>query len=136
VSRWSARYRAFYTADTVDTVDTVHGIAGSPPYSVNSVNSVTKKNIVSDAGAGAGSPLDRPFSDDAEERAAIQAEALPVEQIAIYTQRDRPPQPGEFCGGCRGRIFWTEVAASKGWRCCRCHGPAHLVAGEWQAVAT
>ena len=38
------------------------------------------------------------------------------------------PKPFASCSCCHGRKWWTEAAASKGWRCSTCHPPLHLAA--------
>jgi hypothetical protein len=77
-----------------------------------------------------------PFVDDPEERAAIQAEALPVRHLRPRAAGQGQPQPGDYCGCCKGSLWWTEAEAPKGWRCCCCHPPAHLAPGQFRAVAT
>jgi hypothetical protein len=80
----------------------------------------------------------RPFADDPEERAAIEAEALPVRRLRPRAAGPGQPQPGDYCGCCKGSLWWTETEAEtpKGWRCCCCHPPAHLAPGQFRAVAT
>jgi hypothetical protein len=79
-----------------------------------------------------------PFADDPEERAAIEAEALPVRRLRPRAAGPGQPQPGDYCGCCKGSLWWTETEAEtpKGWRCCCCHPPAHLAPGQFRAVAT
>ncbi len=84
--------------------------------------------------------ISRPFVNDPIERAAIQAEAMPVRHIrkrhpAWHDATDEP-QPGDRCGCCAASIWWTETANPKGWRCHWCHPPAHLQPSAFRAVAT
>ena len=81
-------------------------------------------------------PGNRPFVDDPEERAAIQAGAMPVRHLRPRVAGQGQPQPGDYCGCCRGQLWWAETDTPKGWRCCRCHPPGHLQAGQFRAVAT
>lgn len=71
--------------------------------------------------------------------------ATQTEPVSLPSMRKRPvswsraagdPQPGDHCGCCVGRLWWTETEDPKGWRCTACHPPAHLQAGEFRAVAT
>ena len=84
----------------------------------------------------ASEPDNRPFVDDPIERAAIQAEAMPVRHLRPRVAGQGQPQPGDYCGCCRGQLWWAETDTPKGWRCCRCHPPGHLQAGQFRAVAT
>jgi hypothetical protein len=51
-----------------------------------------------------------------------------------------PPPPGAWCRACHGTRWWTERQEPHGWRCLRCHPPAHLPAEairrEGEAVPT
>jgi hypothetical protein len=38
-----------------------------------------------------------------------------------WAQPDRPPPPGAWCSCCRGRTWWRERDAPRGWRCWLCH---------------
>ena len=104
----------------------------------------------------------KPFVDDPEERAAIQAEAVRTAQPntansapsyeavndtvpeADALQRrhltpysgDAKPKQGAWCGCCRSSRWWTEAQDPKGWRCHMCHQPAHLQAGQFKIVRT
>ena len=80
-----------------------------------------------------------PFVTDLVERAAIQAEAMPVRR-----ERKRPvswapaedcPAPGDFCGGCAGQLWWRDTDPPRGWCCCACHPPAHLLPEQFRVVA-
>ena len=81
-----------------------------------------------------------PFADDAEERAAIEAEDMPVrrtrKRMVSWANPDDEPQPGDCCGCCSGALWWTSSPAPDGWACCWCHPPAHLAAGQFHVVAT
>ena len=81
---------------------------------------------------------DAPFVNDPIERAAIQAEAegLPVRHLRSRYVGDNEPQPGDYCGCCHASLWWTETEEPKGWRCSRCHPPAHLQVGHFRVVAT
>jgi hypothetical protein len=82
----------------------------------------------------------QPFVDDPAERAAIQAEAMPVRRIRkrmmSWARADDEPQPGDYCGCCKGSLWWTETETPKGWRCHWCHPPVHLPPGAFRVVAT
>lgn len=101
--------------------------AGQPGHSVNNVNIVT----------GAANPL---FFDDAVERAAIRAEALPVrrtrKRMVSWADPADVPQPGDYCGCCSGALWWTDATPPRGWCCTTCHPPAHLEAGQFRVAAT
>lgn len=102
----------------------------------------------------------KPFVDDPEERAAIQAEAVCTTQpntangipdreevhdkapegdalqrrhLTPYSGDGEPTQ-GAWCGCCHSSRWWTETQDSKGWRCNMCHPPAHLKAGQFKIV--
>jgi hypothetical protein len=85
-------------------------------------------------------PIDRPFVTDPLERAAIQAEPMPVQSLrkrpVSWARAADEPAPGDVCGCCASRLWWTETDAPKGWRCACCHPPAHLQPGQFRAVAT
>jgi hypothetical protein len=87
-----------------------------------------------------GNSENRPFVDDPEERAAIQAEALPVQRrrkrMMSWAQPEDVPKPGDYCGCCEGQIWWTSAPVADGWCCCRCHPPACMEPGTFRAVAT
>ena len=80
-----------------------------------------------------------PFADDAEERAAIEAEDMPVrrtrKRMVSWANPDDIPQPGDYCGCCSGALWWT-TTATDGWCCCCCHPPAHLKPPEYRVIAT
>jgi hypothetical protein len=38
-----------------------------------------------------------------------------------WAQPDHPPPPGAWCSCCRGRTWWRERDAPRGWRCWLCH---------------
>ena len=104
----------------------------------------------------------KPFVDDPEERAAIQAEAVRTTQLNTtnsapshevmndtapeadalqrrhltpYSGNAKPTQ-GAWCGCCQSSRWWTETQDPKGWRCQMCHPPAHLKAEQFQIVRT
>jgi hypothetical protein len=85
-------------------------------------------------------PADRPFVADPVERAAIEAESLPVQNVrkrpVSWARAADEPTTGDFCGCCGGHLWWSESDEPKGWRCCSCRPPAHLTAGAFRAVAT
>ena len=115
------------------------GTNGIEEFSCNAPQSAAIQNRPNDTNGAidkGGFHDKRPFADDAEERAAIQAEAVPVRHLRPRTAGQGQPQPGDYCGGCRGQLWWTETEAPKGWRCCCCHPPQHLQAGQFRAVAT
>ncbi len=72
-----------------------------------------------------------PFVDDPIER-----EAMPVRHLRPRAAGHGHPQPGDYCGCCKGSLWWTETETPKGWRCCCCHPPAHLEPGQFRAMAT
>jgi hypothetical protein len=43
-----------------------------------------------------------------------------------WAQSAQRPVPGAWCNACHGLRWWTERQQPKGWRCLRCHPPAHL----------
>ena len=157
--RWSQAYRERAGHhDTIDTVDTLGAQAPETVHSVNTVNSVmpgtggdmasraagrsahTVNSVNSVTAAKAGEIISPPFVNDPIERAAIQAEGLPVRRIRkrmmSWARAEDEPQPGDYCGCCEGQLWWTESEGSRGWCCCRCHPPCHLQPGEFRAVAT
>ncbi len=85
-------------------------------------------------------PGDRPFVNDPVERAAIQAEAMPVQRIrkrmVSWTRPDDVPQQGDYCGCCSGSLFWSDTYLPRGWCCTQCHPPVHLQAGQFRVMAT
>jgi hypothetical protein len=133
--RWSQAYKA--RTDHRDTMDTLGAQAPEPGQSVKSVKSVIgAKND----NATQPPPGDAPFIDDPVERAATEAEHLPVRNVrkrnVSWTPSSDEPAPGDYCACCGSHLWWTETTAPKGWRCTRCHPPAHLEAGGFRAVAT
>ena len=46
------------------------------------------------------------------------------------------PSPGCFCSCCKGRRWWCEREAPKGWRCWGCHPPDHLAEDAVTEVRT
>lgn len=79
-------------------------------------------------------------SDDVAERAAIQAEALPVRRLRSrpmsWAQAEDIPSPGDFCGCCAGALWWEAVPHRDGWHCAYCRSPSHLPAEKVRVVAT
>ena len=131
--RWSQAYRArIGHHDTIDTMDTMGAKAPETAQSVHSVKSV----IVAKAGETA-SP---PFVTDRVERAAIQAEAIPVRRIrkrpVSWARADDEPASGDYCGCCSGSLFWSDTDPPRGWCCTTCHPPCHLQADLFRVVAT
>lgn len=125
MSRWSETYKArALPHDAVDTVDTVPPGPRPPPYCVNTVNSVTPSPDV--------------FA--AIERAAIQAEAIPVRLLrkrpVSWARAEDEPADGDFCGCCAGSLWWSDTDPPRGWCCTTCHPPCDLQAGQFRVVAT
>ncbi len=83
---------------------------------------------------------DKGASVDPVERAAIQAEAVPVLRLrkrhVSWSNAGDEPAPGDYCGCCSGQLFWCDTDPPRGWRCCRCHRPCLLEAGQFRVVAT
>lgn len=153
--RWSQTYKARSGHhDTIDTVDTMGAKSPGALHSVNTVKSVTSGNggdmaaraagqtshsvhsVYSVMGAEGKEAASLPFINDPAERAAIQAEAMPVRHLRPRAAGQGHPKPGDYCGCCKGSLWWTEIETPKGWRCCMCHPPAHLEPGQFRAVAT
>jgi len=91
------------------------------------------------AGIADSTPQNLSF-DDPIERAAIQAEAMPVrrtrKRMMSWAQAEDIPKPGDYCGCCSGSLWWSDTDPPRGWCCTTCHPPCHLQAGQFRAVAT
>lgn len=123
------------------------GLAGLGAGAADNSSPATGR-LVGLGGLGASTPQnsnsapsdDRPFAADPVERAAIQAEAMPVRRLrkrmVSWEQADDEPQPGDFCGCCCGSLFWSDTDPPRGWCCTTCHPPVHLQAGQFRVVAT
>lgn len=72
------------------------------------------------------------------------AQAAMVAGLLIASRRRPPswadptalPSRGCFCTCCKGRRWWCEREAPKGWRCRTCHPPDHLPSGVVTEVRT
>ena len=58
----------------------------------------------------------------------MSGQGAPSLQRYPSTADTAPPTPGAWCSSCFGTRWWTERHQPKGWRCVRCHPPAHLSA--------
>jgi len=132
MSRWSQTYKMRSGSyANIDNMDIIGGQQPERGHNVNNVNIVTPRPA-----------LDRHanIADDAIERAAIQAEALPVRRLhkrmVSWANMNDNPMPGDFCGCCFGALWWTAAPKANGWCCARCHPPAHLEAGQYEVRAT
>src|SRR5262245_44060639 len=65
---------------------------------------------------------------ECEHRAIIADEHLQAAQRRPPSWADHTAVPplGCFCSCCKGRRWWCEQEAPRGWRCGSCHPPCHL----------
>ncbi len=129
MTRWGETYRARMKArDNVDIIDKVPPPSPARPQIVKIVNNVSGGEPENDAAF------------EAAERAAIQAEAVPVRRLrkrhVSWSRAEDEPAPGDYCGCCSGQLFWCKTDPPRGWRCSTCHPPCHLLAGQFRVVAT
>jgi len=83
-----------------------------------------------------------PVLSEAEHRAATGGlmRAALMRPPAWGERPDCRPTPGAWCGCCgrnppaEGGRWWTESEAPKGWRCCVCFPPTHLLEGRYRIV--
>ena len=122
---WAARLAAMpeVNLSNVDSVDSVDSPKNRP---IGTIGTIDMRGKIEN----------QPIDPDPIERAAIEAEAMPVRRLRARAAGTGQPQPGDFCGRCAGAVWWIEAEAPKGWRCCCCHPPAHLRPGQFRALAT
>lgn len=148
---WAARLAAMprVNLSNVDSVDSVDSPKNRPIGTIGTIDNGGFIDIAPQElpqGGGAIGTIDtidmrgkienQRFDPDPIERAAIEAEAMPVRRLRARAAGTGQPQPGDFCGCCAGAVWWIEAEAPKGWRCCCCHPPAHLQPGQFRALAT
>ena len=126
---WAARLASFAKQTLPDAVS-VFSVDSPQSQPIDTIGTI-------DMGAFS---ENRPFITDPIERAAIQAEALPVRRIrkrpVSWARPDDEPAPGDYCGCCSGLLWWIDTDPPRGWRCACCYPPCHLQAGQFRAVAT